>query len=434
MRCFLGEERGATTCPPAQQLFVESVWMKSSTWLVIGVVAFLGFEAGCSSLLPGAGAISAPKVVIFMIGDGMGPEQVKAASLFLNGEAGTLSFERWPYRAEVSTWSMGPGVTDSAAAATAMATGHKVNNGVISRAIPGDGAPLETILERFAAMGRSTGLVTTTEITHATPACFGAHSVERSKNPEIVECYLHQTRPNVLFGGGNTLKAADALAAGYTVVTDREGLDQLDTESVTHAAGLFGEGHMPYEYDFFTRKDLRYDRLPHLSEMTRVALRIMDNNPQGFFLMIEGGKIDHAGHGNNLEQNVYETVEFARAAELVMKWARGRRDTLLVVTADHETGGLQVVRGNGKGSFPTVTWSTTGHTPVNVPGYAWGVNARRVSGVMDNTQWFQICLGLPPAPAPEKGVRMNYSWRQRDSDLCRDGSGGGAGCLISGRR
>jgi alkaline phosphatase len=281
-----------------------------------------------------------------------------------------------------------------------MATGHKVNNGVISRAIPGDGRLLETILERFAAKGSSTGLVTTTEITHATPACFGAHSVERSKNPEIVECYLNQTRPNVLFGGGGTLKPKTALAAGYTVVTDREGLDQLDTESVTHAAGLFGEGHMPYEYDCFVKQDLQCDKLPHLSEMARVALQILDNNAQGFFLMIEGGKIDHAGHGNSLERNVYETVEFARTAELVIEWAGGRRDTLVVVTADHETGGLKVVSGNGKGSFPTVTWSTKGHTPVNVPGYAWGVNAHRVRGVLDNTQWFQICLGRAPAPAP----------------------------------
>lgn len=374
--------------------------MKWRRLLVVGILSSLVFGAGCSWLQSGTEAISAPKHVIFMIGDGMGFEQVKAAALFLNGKEGTLSFESWPYKAEVSTFSASSEVTDSAASATAMATGHKVNNGVISRAIPGDDAPLETLLERFAAMGRSTGLVTNTEITHATPAAFGAHSVERSRNPNIAECYLNQTRPNVLFGGGKTLKADAALAAGYTVVTDRQSLRKLDTESVTHAAGLFGEGHMPYEYDYFVKKDLKYDSLPHLSEMAAVALSILDNNQQGFFLMIEGGKIDHAGHGNNLEQNIYETIEFSRTVGLVMEWARERQDTLLVVTADHETGGLRVVCGNGKGSLPTVTWSTKGHTPTNVPAYAWGVGAHRVVGVLDNTQWFRICLGLDPLPAP----------------------------------
>lgn len=377
--------------------------MKSYKPLVVGVLAVLVFVlliVFIPTSPPKSEAPAAPKCVVFLIGDGMGFEQVKAAGLFLNGEEGSLCFESWPHQAEVSTYSANSEITDSAASSTAMATGHKVNNGVISRAIPGDGRPLETILERFAATGRSTGLVTTTEITHATPAGFGAHTVSRGKNPEIAECYLNQTRPNVLFGGGGALKGDAALAAGYTVVTDRAGMEQLDTESVTHVAGLFGEGHMPYEYDYLAKKDLQYDVLPRLSEMACTALRILDNNAQGFFLMIEGGKIDHAGHGNDLARNVHETIEFARTAQLVMDWVGGRRDTLVVVTADHETGGLKVVCGNGKGVLPTVTWSTKGHTPVRVPAYAWGVNAHHVSGIMDNTQWFQIGLGLAPLPAP----------------------------------
>lgn len=378
--------------------------MKSYTFVFVGLLAVL-ITVGLVFLFvptapPTPHVLPAPTNIVFLIGDGMGFEQVKAAGLFLNGQEGTLSFESWPHKAEVSTYSASSEVTDSAASSTAMATGHKVNNGVISRAIPGDGRPLETILERFAATGRSTGLVTTTEITHATPAGFGAHTISRGKNPEIAECYLNQTRPNVLFGGGGALKGDAALAAGYNVVTDRAGLDQLDTESVTHVAGLFGEGHMPYEYDYLAKKDLQYDVLPRLSEMACTALRILDNNAQGFFLMIEGGTIDHAGHGNDLARNVHETIEFARTAQLVMDWVGGRRDTLVVVTADHETGGLKVVCGNGKGVLPTVTWSTKGHTPVRVPAYAWGVNAHHVSGIMDNTQWFQIGLGLAPLPAP----------------------------------
>lgn len=116
------------------------------------------------------------------------------------------------------------------------------------------------------------------------------------------------------------------------------------------SAGLFGEGHMPYEYDYFAGQDLKYDSLPHLSEMARVALRILDHNKQGFFLMIEGG--------------------------------------------------LSVVSGNGLGAFPTVIWSTGDHTPVNVPAYAWGVGAGRVAAVLDNTQWFAIEVGLDHLPTP----------------------------------
>jgi alkaline phosphatase len=392
------------------------IGMGSHKALVVGVVAVVVFAgllifAPTSPPLPKPNGV--PKNVIFMIGDGMGFEHVKAAGLYLNGEAGTLSFESWPGRAEVTTWSIGADVTDSAASATAMATGRKVNNGVISRALPGDGRPLETILERFTVMGRSTGLVTTTEITHATPACYGAHSEERKHNSEIAKCYLNETRPNVLMGGGGALTADDALKAGYTVVTAREGMESLDTESATHVAGIFGKDHMPYEYDYSIKTDLTFDELPRLSEMARVALRILDNNPSGFFLMIEGGKIDHAAHGNSLERNIFETIEFDRAIQAAIEWADGRSDTLLVVTADHETGGLKVLSGNGKGAFPTVVWSTQGHTPVNVPAYAWGVNALRVSGVMDNTQWFQILLGLAPSPAPATRPALASNQRSR---------------------
>jgi len=380
---------------------------------IVAVAVFAGLLIFAPTSPPLPKPNGAPKNVIFMIGDGMGFEHVKAAGLYLNGEAGTLPFESWPGRAEVANWPAGGNVTDSAAAATAMATGHKANNGVISRALPGDGRPLETILERFAAMGRSTGLVTNTEITHATPACFAAHSEERKHNSDIARWYLNETRPNVLLGGGGALEPDAAVAAGYTVVTDREGMESLDTESATHVAGIFGKDHMPYEYDYSIKTNLAYDALPHLSEMACVALRILDNNPNGFFLMIEGGKIDHAAHGNSLERNVFETIEFDRAIRAAIEWAAGRSDTLLVVTADHETGGLQVLSGNGKGAFPTVLWETQGHTPMNVPGYAWGVNARRVAGVMDNTQWFQIVLGLAPSPPPASRPALADSQRGR---------------------
>lgn len=327
---------------------------------------------------------SAPKNVFFFIGDGMGFEQVKAAGMYANGEAGTLPFEAFPYQAEMITYSADNPVTDSAAAGTALATGSKVNNGVISMAYPGDGSELYTLLEYFKDRGKSTGLVTTTYMTHATPAAFGAHEPDRGNTNEIATDYLNQTRPNVLYGGGaNGMSPVSAQAAGYTVVTDRAGMQALDTETVTMVSGQFGNTHLPYERDGL-------GSLPHLSEMTASALAILDNDLDGFFLMVEGGRIDHAGHANNIENNVYETVEFSNSVQVAINWAQGRSDTLIIVTADHECGGLTVLQNNGQRFFPTVSWSTTDHTGVNVPIYTWGVNAQLVSGVMDNTDLFGV--------------------------------------------
>jgi len=331
----------------------------------------------------------APRNVIFLIGDGMGFEQVKAAGMYLNGGPGTLSFESLPYQGELTTYAANASVTDSAAAATAMATSHKANNGVISMAYPGDGRELETLLEYSRDRGKSTGLVTTTYMTHATPAAFGAHEPSRGNTSNIAGDYLNQTRPNVLLGGGsNGMSIASAAAAGYTVVTDKAGMTALDTDTVTMVSGQFGSSHLPYELDGL-------GALPHLSDMTTTALDILDNDADGFFLMVEGGRIDHACHDNDIARSIHETIEFANSVQVAMDWAAGRTDTLILVTADHETGGLTVLGGGGL--YPLAWWSTGGHTSANVPIYAWGLNADMVSGVLDNTDLFDIATVPEPA-------------------------------------
>jgi alkaline phosphatase len=337
-------------------------------------------------------ALSQPENIIFFIGDGMGFEQVKAAGMYANGVDGSLSFEAFPYQAEVTTSSANSSITDSAAATTAMATGFKVNNGVVSMAYPGDGSELETLLEYFNSRGKSTGLVTTTYIAHATPAALGAHEPDRENLSEIAIDYLNQTRPNVLFGGGaNGMSSVSAVQAGYAVVSDRSEMELLDTENITFVSGQFGNTHLPYEYEGL-------GSLPHLSEMTSTALEILDNDPDGFFLMVEGGRIDHAGHANDIARDVFETVEFSNAVEKAIDWAQKRTDTLILVTADHETGGLAVLQNNGQGNFPGISWSTTEHTEQNVPIYAWGENAELVNGVMDNTDLFDVVIADTRSP------------------------------------
>lgn len=323
----------------------------------------------------------------------MGFEQVRAAGMVRAGKSGTLSFESFPHRGSVRTLNAEGGVTDSAASATAMATGAKVGNGVISVALPGSGAPLATVLEILKAEGKRTGLVTTTFVTHATPAAFGSHDPSRANYDGIAADYLYVVRPNVLFGGALHFPREAAASAGYTVVTDRTGLLGLDTEKESLVSGQFGDDHMPFEADGL-------GELPHLSEMTRVALRILDNDPDGFFLLVEGGRIDHACHANDIGRSVWETIGFSQAVAEALEWGKDRTDTLIVVTADHETGGLRVIADNGPGALPVVTWGTTEHTTAEVPIYGWGKNAEPVSGSMENTDVFRVIMQSLPRPYP----------------------------------
>ena len=360
------------------------------------------------------------KNVILMIGDGMGFEHVKAASFYAYGKEKKLSFEKY-YRGEVTTHSANSyrqdyHATDSGASATAMATGEKVDNTVISER---SRQPLKTILEYLQEKGKATGLVTTVPITHSTPAGFGAHSRNKESYSNIADDYMTQTRPNLLFGAyfknGRGMTAEKAKQGGYVVATTRQELldmvspiDENSTE-VFYLAGLFCPEEMPYEYDYYYKKIPipldetetvpDYDTIPHLSEMTSAALKVLDNDSDGFFLMVESGKIDKAAHDNIIERNIYETLEFDRAFRAVMKWAKDRDDTVIIVTADHECGGLKVVKNRGWGSMPDVFWGSgfkgvSDHTGVNVPIYAIGEGAREFVGVIDNTDIFKIIMKL----------------------------------------
>ena len=327
-----------------------------------------------------------PRNVILVIGDGMGFEQIAAASYYQTGTEQGVSFHEFPFAAEVRTASADSAITDSAASATAMATGVKVANGVISRRIPGDGAPLETVIERYEQAGKASGLVTTAYVTHATPAAFGAHASSRSNLEEIGRDYFTQSRPEVVLGGGaNGVTRSLAEENGYTVVTSAEELRLLLTSGLGQFSGQFGETHLPYEIDGL-------GELPHLSDMTEAAVAVLENDPEGFFLMVEGARIDHAGHANDLAAMVAETIELARTVDWLIDWATADGETLLLVTADHETGGLEVLENRGTGNLPAVSWSTIGHTGVNVPIFAMGPGADRVTGIMENTEIHSLLL------------------------------------------
>lgn len=372
---------------------------------------------------------TAPKNIILLIGDGMGEEHVIAAGMYANGSHNTLVFEDAPYQAKMQTHSANSAITDSAASATAMATGQKVNNGVISMGIPGGGQHLETVLEFFRDRCKSTGLVVTSVINHATPAAFTAHSFSRIEYSSLLEQTLEFVTPTVLMGGG-PIDNGDvaAAAAGYTIATNRTELEALTLTGDTKVYARFGSGDMAFEHEYNLGLNSFYNENPHLSEMAAKSLELLETDEDGFFLMIEGSRIDHASHGNALPQMVAELLEFDQTVQLVLDWAADRDDTLVIVTADHETGGLRVRRNLGKGSYPQVLWTTSAHTAQNVDVYGWGPNADLLTGQIDNTYIYNILTAnsatttscaknrVQPAPdsSPIETVDVTLRWQSND--------------------
>jgi alkaline phosphatase len=384
---------------------------------LVAVFAASFVLVGCS-----LGAEGRAKNIILLIGDGMGQEQLKAASMYAHGTAGKLEMQKLPRQAEMTTFPIqGPlKVTDSAAAGSALATGQKHWNSTLSVDYDNNLKPHPTILEQCQEIGKRTGLVSTMYISHATPAAFAAHCRDRSLYDIIAYQIITKAKPNVLFGGvypETKVNLPKAEKAGYTVVSDREGMEALDKEQ-THVLGQFGPGHLPYEHSYLTGATKKYDTLPHLSEMAVKALELLEDSDKGFFLMIEGGHIDSAGHDNNLAANVHETLEFDRTVAKVLEWAKDREDTLIIVTADHETGGLRVTRNNGKGKLPGVAWDSNGHTNAKVNVFATGPGSDAVKGVLDNTDIYQIMAKAAGVKNPNKPAKME--WRSAEFSAARE--------------
>ena len=301
----------------------------------------------------------APNVILF-VGDGMGPSVVglaKDSARVIEGR------ELWMEKAIsegdlalVQVPALDTLVTGSAAAATAMATGERVPNKIVS--LSPEGKPLTTILELAEKDSRSTGLVTTTRLTHATPACFAAHVDDRDSENEIAEQMI-VSGADVMLGGGlrhwipQDMTASDfaaydgsskrkdeanlvekAKGLGYAFVTDRDGL--ASAGGADKLLGLFANSHLPYVLD---RRPDDGTNVPSLVEMTEAAIDVLSKNENGFFLMVEGGRIDHAAHANDAASMIADTLEFDEAVGVAMKFAEKHKGTTVFITADHVTGG-----------------------------------------------------------------------------------------------
>jgi alkaline phosphatase len=285
-----------------------------------------------------------------MIGDGMGPAHVHVTWLYATRQLGkdlTMTDVMEKGRmAFVVNDTLDSTVTESAEAATQMATGVKVHVKAIS--VGPDGKILKTILEMAKEKGKATGLVTTSGITDATPAAFAAHVDNRAKE-DVIADQLVKSGVNILLGGrksfflpeGEKGKRKDgrnllkeAQQNGYGVVETKEEMEKAQGEKIL---GLFNMGNMLFEIDRKGSKE------PSLAEMTAKALGVLSRNENGFFLMVEAGRIDHAAHHNDIGAVISDTLAFDEAIKVAYEFHKNNPETFLIITADHETGGLVVL-------------------------------------------------------------------------------------------
>jgi len=320
-----------------------------------------------------------PRNIILLIGDGMGLAQSYAA---FTANKGNLSMYEFPVTGFSKTGSSDNYITDSAAGGTAIACGIKTLNGAIG--VDRDGTSVKSILEYAEDNGMATGLVATYEITNATPASFIAHQLKRSMETEIAADFL-KTDIDVIIGGGSQYFEPHYKTLsdnGYQIKTTLEEAQKVTSGKL---AAFLSEKHLP---------PMLKDRGEMLPKSVDIALNILNKNRKGFFIMIEGSQIDGQCHSNNMEGEIAEAVDFDAAVKNALDFAVKDGNTLVIVTADHETGGLtltggSIEKGEVKGAF-----STKGHTSVMVPVFAFGPGAINFTGVYENTAIFNKMKSL----------------------------------------
>lgn len=324
------------------------------------------------------------KNVILMIGDGMGLTQM--SSIYFR-DVPKVHFEEMTHIGLIKTWSADAKITDSAASATAYAAGIKTYNGAIG--VDADTVRVPSIVERISPNGVTTALLATSSITHATPAAFYAHAASRNMHESIATQLL---RSDIDFFAGGGLQYFTAREDG------RDLFSQLDKHGFeADSTALLPEEALDNtrKYGFLLEADglmsILEGRGDFLPDATSLALAYLQKKGQPFFMMVEGSQIDWGGHDNAPEYLMTEVEDFNKTLGRVLDFARADGNTLVVVTADHETGGFALSSGDDYNSL-NGTFSTGGHTATLIPVYAFGPGAEAFTGIYQNTAIYDKIL------------------------------------------
>ncbi|HBG28486.1 MAG: hypothetical protein A2Y10_10700 [Planctomycetes bacterium GWF2_41_51] len=402
--------------------------MKAIKYSTLMVILITSFAAAATS--------QNPKNIIMIIVDGGGRNHIQAANYYSSGKKSAQKFEKFPVQLSVTTFPYGSsydskkavkdfgyvkdGYTDSAAASTALATGIKTNRGSIG--VDHKDKKIENVIEKCEKLGMATGVVTTVPYYHATPAGFSVHDDSRNDYVEIAEKMINESALEVIFGCGNPLYdnngnklsspekkwmqmwsplAADAAGADadddgtpdkWTLIQSKqEFVSLMEGPTPKRVCGVpetaetlqqkrSGKSRVPFDVPL-------NENVPNLSEMSLAALNVLDDDPDGFFVMIEAGAVDWASHGNERTRMIEEMMDFYSAADAVINWVETKsnwNDTLLIITADHQTGYLtgpkkKAVVNNGKGKMPSFEWHSGGHTNAPVFLYAKGQGSKNLT-------------------------------------------------------
>ncbi|MDG2060916.1 MAG: alkaline phosphatase [SAR86 cluster bacterium] len=348
------------------------------------------------------------KNVILLIGDGMSVSQISVYRLLKGGPNHRVSFDRFPFSGIVLTHSEDALITDSASSATAYSTGQKTKNRYLG--LDSKNNSLENLTETLDRYKFVSSLIATSEITHATPAAFASHVESRWDTDQISKDLVSSKVATLLGGGRNVFNTEsnggvrkdkedlyETLKSSTNLLTTKQGLMNFDLSKEGRVFGLFADNHLRDMEDLSN-----HPKEPSLSEMLQFALDRFDHHKErgceGFFIMAEGSQVDWSGHTNNLKYLEREMDDLDDAINLSYKFALDNQETLVIVTSDHETGGL-LIESEGlsyTGNKVKFSYNTDigkgNHTGVPVPVYAFGPGAENFTGTLDNTDIYHAII------------------------------------------
>lgn len=321
-----------------------------------------------------------PKNIILLIGDGMGLSQVSTAFYYQEKEP---NFQRFETVGLIKTSSSAQKITDSAAGATAFSAGVKTYNGAIG--VNPDTVSVETIVEIATERGMKTGLIATSSITHATPASFFAHVKLRGMQDEIA-AWMPKSGVDYFAGGGLKYFNKRKDEVDYINKLEENGF-VIDTTALATTAQLSQDKKYGYLLAADGMPKISEGRGDFLPNATSQALSYLSQSEEGFFLMVEGSQIDWGGHANDGDYIINEVLDFDKTLGVALDFAERDGNTMVVVTADHETGGLTLASGENYNDIK-LSFSTGGHSTTLIPVFAHGPGSEKFTGTYENNEIF----------------------------------------------